>query len=106
MLIASEQDLETYCRQLAQRAKRASSALARVTGQQKNDWLGHAAQAIRSQVDRILEANQRDVQAAPGFGLTNAQIDRLLLTAERAESIALGIEQIALLPDPVGESCR
>src|SRR5262249_21262251 len=57
----------------------------------------------RKRTDEILEANARDLKAAPGFGLTNAEIDRLKLNPARIESIAAAIEQIAALPNPVGE---
>jgi glutamate-5-semialdehyde dehydrogenase len=51
----------------------------------------------------LLQANAADVGAAPSFGLTEAQIDRLLLNSKRIEDIATGLEQVAALPDPVGE---
>jgi glutamate-5-semialdehyde dehydrogenase len=89
---------------VAERAKRASAALARASGQQKNDWLHRSAAALRGQVDRLLAANQLDIGAAPDYGLSAAQIDRLKLTPDRIEGIAAGMEQIALLPDPVGEA--
>ena len=50
-----------------------------------------------------MEANAADIEAAPGFGLTAAQIDRLRLDAGRIESIAAGLDAVAALPDPVGE---
>ena len=96
-------DLRDYCVQIARRAKAAAAELACVTGQQKNDWLRQSAASLREGTDRILQANQRDLQAAPGFGLTDAQIDRLQLTPQRVEAIAAGLVEIAMLPDPVGE---
>ncbi len=103
MSTKQSQDLAVYCQQLAQRARRASIDLAQVTGQQKNDWLRHSAAALRKQTEAILQANQRDIDAAPGFGLTDAQIDRLKLSPDRIEGIARGLEEVAQLPDPVGE---
>ncbi|MFM8804407.1 MAG: glutamate-5-semialdehyde dehydrogenase [Planctomycetia bacterium] len=52
---------------------------------------------------RSMAANQLDLAAAPGFGLTAAAIDRLTLDPKRGEGIAAGVEAGALLPDPVGE---
>ena len=52
----------------------------------------------------ILQANQRDIEAAPGYGLTEAQVDRLKLTADRIDGIAQGLGEIAALPDPIGET--
>jgi glutamate-5-semialdehyde dehydrogenase len=103
MSTTTQEDLQAYCQQVAARAKSAAARLARVTGQQKNDWLMGSARALRQQTDRILAANKQDIQAAPDYGLSAAQIDRLKLSAARVESIAAGMEQIATLPDPVGE---
>ncbi len=104
MSIAPETDLQQYCRQVAERAQAASVELAQVTGQQKNDWLRRSAAALRAGTASILAANQRDLAAAPDYGLTSAQVDRLTLSAERIEAIAEGLEQIAMLPDPIGET--
>jgi len=101
--MTSDLELKEYCEQTAARAKAASAQLALLTGQQKNDWLVRSAGMLRRHVDRILAANQRDLEAAPGYGLTAAQVDRLKLTVDRVEAIAVGMEQIAMLPDPVGE---
>ena len=62
-----------------------------------------SARALREQADTLLAANDEDLAAAPGFGLTSAQTDRLKLTRERIEGIAVGLEEVAALPDPVGE---
>ncbi|MHB0957385.1 MAG: glutamate-5-semialdehyde dehydrogenase [Pirellulaceae bacterium] len=97
-------DLNAYCTDVAQRAAEASRALAAVRGELKNQWLRQSAAAVRSQSDGIETANQRDVAAAPTYGLTAAQIDRLRLTAARIEDIARGLEEVAALPDPVGET--
>jgi glutamate-5-semialdehyde dehydrogenase len=98
-----ERDLAEYCRQTARRAKAASMELALATGEQKNRWLKHSAARLREQSAALLEANAADIEAAPGFGLTDAQIDRLRLNRERLNDIATGLEEVAALPDPVGE---
>jgi glutamate-5-semialdehyde dehydrogenase len=103
MSTATQPDLAEYCRETASRAKAAAGELAQATGQQKNDWLKQSAGRLRSQSAQILAANAQDVAAAPGFNLTEAQIDRLRLTPKRIEEIAVGLEQVAALPDPVGE---
>ncbi len=84
-------------------AARAAAELPRVTGAQKQQWLRDSATALRQQVDRLVAANQKDLDAAPGFGLTDAQIDRLRLTPARIESIAVALEEVATLPEPIGE---
>ncbi|PQO38553.1 glutamate-5-semialdehyde dehydrogenase [Blastopirellula marina] len=104
MAIADETDLTTYCLQTAEKALAASRVLATVSGQAKNDWLRASAAALRESSDAIAEANARDIANATGYGLTDAQIDRLRLTEDRVEGIASALEQIAMFPDPIGET--
>jgi glutamate-5-semialdehyde dehydrogenase len=106
MAIATELDLEKYCADVATRAKRASARLASASTKAKDEWLRRAAELLRDRVEQIEDANTRDVAAAPGYGLTPAQVDRLRLTPQRVEEIAVGLEQIAELPDPIGEVIR
>jgi glutamate-5-semialdehyde dehydrogenase len=103
MTSASERDLAAYCRQLAEEAKRASAELAVAAGQQKNAWLRESAAQLRSAKGLVIAANAKDLAAAPGYGLTDAQVDRLRLNEPRIEEIAVGLEEVAALPDPVGE---
>ena len=95
--------LEALCRDLAGRARAASEELAAASTAAKNKWLLAAAAALEARSAEVLEANARDVAAAPGFGLNAAAIDRLTLTAARVEAAADGLRQVAALPDPVGE---
>jgi glutamate-5-semialdehyde dehydrogenase len=88
---------------MAERAKAASEVLACVSTEAKNRWLLSAAQAIESRSSELLEANARDVEAAPGHGLNAAAIDRLKLTPDRLKAAADGLRQVATLPDPIGE---
>ena len=103
MAVADSVDLRQYCEQVAQRARAASAELAQKTGLQKNDWLRRSASLLRDSATVIEEANASDLTAAPDFGLTEAQIDRLRLTPDRIEAIAVALEEIAMLRDPVGE---
>ena len=103
MAIVENQDLRAYCEDVAKKAKAASAQLAVVTGKQKNDWLRKSAAVLREQTKTILAANAKDVAAAPGFGLTDAQTDRLRLDADRIDAIASGMEEVAMLADPIGE---
>jgi glutamate-5-semialdehyde dehydrogenase len=96
-------DLGVHCRGIAARARQAAIDLAAVSGDRKSACLKAAAARIRADVDAILAANAIDVAAAPGYGLTTAAIDRLLLDPKRVEGIAAGVEAVASLPDPVGE---
>ena len=96
-------DLVALCRQLAERARAASEELAATPTAAKNRWLLAAAAALEARSAEVLEANARDVAAAPGFGLNAAAIDRLTLTPARIKAAADGLRQVAALPDPVGE---
>ena len=96
-------DLANHCRSIASRARQASIELASVTGAEKSACLRAAAAQIRADAAEILAANQLDLAAAPGYGLSPAAIDRLTLDAKRVESIAAGVEAVALQSDPVGE---
>ncbi len=104
MAIGEEQDLEQYCIDTARRARCASAAMALVDTEVKNAWLIESARRLREAQSDVLAANQLDVEAAPGFGLTSAQTDRLRLDAARLEGIAAGLEDVAALPDPIGET--
>ena len=96
-------DLVVYSRNLANRAQAASRALATVTGQRKIDWLRRSAALIRARSAELLAANARDLEAAGEYGLNAAAIDRLRLTEGRLDSIAAALEQVAVLPEPIGE---
>lgn len=99
----STADLNAYCLDVARRAKAASAAVGQLRGASKNYWLRTSATRLRDESDRLLAANALDLAAAPGFGLSDAEIDRLKLTRARIDAIAVGLEEVAALPDPVGE---
>jgi glutamate-5-semialdehyde dehydrogenase len=101
--VAAPRDLAEYARQVASRARQAARQLAVATGAQKNAWLTRSAELIRERRAALLEANDRDCTAAQQAGLSGALIDRLRLTEARLEAIARGLEQVAELPEPVGE---
>ncbi|MCC7423264.1 MAG: aldehyde dehydrogenase family protein, partial [Planctomycetaceae bacterium] len=95
--------LSEYADQLARQAREASARLALATGGQKNEWLQRSAARLVERTDELLTANARDVEAAPGFGLNAAAIDRLTLNPARLKKIADALREVAALPDPVGE---
>jgi glutamate-5-semialdehyde dehydrogenase len=106
MATATQPNLDKYCADVAQRAKRASSQLAITSADLKNRWLRKSADLLRENIARIETANEEDLAAAPGYGLSDAQIDRLKLNSKRIGEIAAGLEQVAELPDPIGEVIR
>ena len=85
---------------IARRARAASSVIAAATQEQKNEIILAVAQALRTHKDQIQAANALDVQAGRDNGLREALIDRLMLTDKVIESMAVGAEQVAALPDP------
>ncbi len=89
---------------LCRAARQAARMLAKVRTNQKNDALRQSAQKLRKDSAEILAANRQDVEAAKQVGLTAAMIDRLSLDPSRIESMASGLDVIASLPDPVGET--
>ncbi|QDT70781.1 Gamma-glutamyl phosphate reductase [Planctomycetes bacterium MalM25] len=95
-------DIPAYCREVAERAKRASALLATVPGDVKIAWLRRSAELLRTESAPLAEANAKDLSAAPDYGLTDAQVDRLRLTPDRIEGIAAALEEVAMLRDPVG----
>ena len=98
-----QQSIATAMDALGKAARSAAVRLARCDSDQRNLALQQAAAAIRTQADRILAANSKDMRAAENRGLSSALLDRLSLDEERIESIACGLEAVVELPDPVGQ---
>ena len=96
-------DLQAYCLDLGRRAKRAATELSIVTGAQKQDWLGRSARLLNERSAALAEANGLDIAAAPGYGLSEAAVDRLRLTPPRIADMAQALEQVAALPEPIGQ---
>lgn len=88
---------------IGQTARDASRAIARASTRDKNTALLAIASAIRSQRSELLAANAADLAAAKAEGLDAAMMDRLTLSEKGIEAMAQGLEQVAALPDPVGE---
>ena len=96
-------DIQHYIDQLGQQAREASRIIAVTDGQRKNDALRQIAANLRTNSTLIFDANQNDLAAARAAGLEAAMLDRLSLTEKGIAQMADGVEQIAALPDPVGE---
>ena len=90
----------------ARRAREAAFALRSLDRQAKDAALRACAQALRDQADRIVEVNALDVDAARRTGTSEALVDRLTLDRRRLESIAAALDDVAELPDPVGDVVR
>jgi len=96
-------DVKHYMQTLGQQAREASRALARAGTKTKNHALMCIASEIRAAADTLKQQNGLDLEAGIAKGLDAALLDRLELTDARIEGMAEGLEQIAALPDPVGE---
>ncbi|HPE00772.1 MAG TPA: glutamate-5-semialdehyde dehydrogenase [Burkholderiaceae bacterium] len=96
-------ELSAYVADLGRRARSAAAALARASGAAKDAALRGIAAALRARCAEILAANARDVERAAGAGLEAPLVDRLRLSPALVEQMAEGLEQIAALPDPIGE---
>ena len=97
------ENIELYMNQIGQRARAASRAMARADTAAKNRALQLIAAAIRRDADTLRAANAKDLDAARANGLAEAMLDRLTLSDKAIATMAEGLEQIAQLPDPIGE---
>jgi glutamate-5-semialdehyde dehydrogenase len=88
---------------LGHAARAAARVLALAPAEQKNQALMAMAAKIRRSAGDILSENQRDLANAKAKDLKQSFVDRLTLTEARLEAMAKGLEEIAALPDPVGQ---
>ncbi|MDR2015301.1 MAG: glutamate-5-semialdehyde dehydrogenase [Azoarcus sp.] len=96
-------DIQQIMHAMGHRAREASRLLAAASTGTKNTALIATAEEIRRQCDTLLAANAKDLALARQNGLESAMLDRLALNERGVEAIAAGLEQVASLPDPVGE---
>ena len=95
--------IQDMMQDIGKRARSASRAMARAPSEQKNQALHQIAKVVRQRVDEILVVNQIDVERAKANGQDAAFIDRLTMTPKTIETMALGLEQIVSLDDPIGK---
>src|SRR4051794_40632346 len=88
---------------MGQHARRAARTLALASTERKNAALETIAAALLAHADAVLAANAIDLERGRAAGLTDALLDRMLLTHARLENIAADTRNVAQLPDPVGE---
>jgi glutamate-5-semialdehyde dehydrogenase len=89
--------------EICKKAKTASAQLAKASAEVRNRALCNMANSLERCCAEILEANQKDVEAARAKGIKEALIDRLILNKKRVNSMASNLREIAELPNPVGE---
>ena len=96
-------DLQATIAHMGAAARAASAKLAAASTDSKNTALLALARLLREQPRALRDANERDVSAAVAAGLAAPLVDRLKLTDKIIETVAQGCEQIASMPDPIGE---
>ncbi len=101
--IVTRMDLEETVLEMCRNARRAARVLATSSEIQRNAALGEASRRLRASTSALLEANARDRARAMAAGMSAAFVDRLTLTEETIEAMAAGIDQVTLLPDPLGQ---
>jgi glutamate-5-semialdehyde dehydrogenase len=102
MKTGNAENIEQMMLTIGQQARIASRAMARASSEQKNQALSNIAKAIRRDIAKIRDANAKDVERAKANGSDPAFIDRLTMTDKSIETMALGLEQIVDLNDPIG----
>ena len=95
-------NVRKYVERLARDAKSASRELSFASDDSRRAAVHAMASALRERSPEVLAANARDMEDARRAGTTEGMLDRLLLTPERMESMAAGLDALAELPDPVG----
>jgi glutamate-5-semialdehyde dehydrogenase len=100
---AHDANLASQMLTMGVRAREASALIAKAGPEKRTMALAAMAHRIREASSVILDANAQDMIAARDKGLTPALLDRLELNTARIESMAKGLEEVAALPDPVGD---
>jgi glutamate-5-semialdehyde dehydrogenase len=96
-------DIPAYMAHVGVAARAAATVMAAASTASRNQALRRLAERLREQVGALQQANALDLQAARGAGLAAPLLDRLKLTPQIIDTVAKGCEQIAAMPDPVGE---
>jgi glutamate-5-semialdehyde dehydrogenase len=96
--------LEIELRERLELARRAARQLALASSDRKNRALGVLAELLRESTVTILNANREDLDNALAASHTGAFVERLTLSPDRIAAIAHSVDQVAALPDPVGET--
>jgi len=95
--------IQNMMQEIGERARSTSRAMARASSEQKNQALLQIAKGVRQKADEILAVNLIDVERAKANGQDAAFVDRLTMTPKTIETMALGLEQIVTLDDPIGK---
>ena len=96
-------NIAEYMQTLGLQAKTASAHMARAPAAIKNRALAGLAKLLRQNLENLQAANQRDLDRAAAGGLAGPLLERLKLGVKDLETVALGCEQLAAMPDVIGE---
>ncbi len=96
-------EIKELVTEIGQKAKKAARELTSLSTEVKNKVLRLVAERLRAERVWLQAENEKDVEAAKAKGLSGALIDRLTLSDKVIEAMAQGLEEVAALPDPVGE---
>jgi glutamate-5-semialdehyde dehydrogenase len=88
--------------EICKKAKIASVEMAKLSADAKNTAICRMANALEANVDKILAANQADVEAAKVKGLKASLLDRLALDQKKVQTMAKELREVSALPDPIG----
>ena len=100
-IVTLNNEVHSQMQSIGKRARAAYTLMAEATSAQKEKALEVAAKELRKNAAKILAANEKDVEYGEHKKLDAAMIDRLKLDAKRIEGMAVGLETVAALPDPV-----
>lgn len=95
--------MNSALQQIGENARGAVPELQKLSTEDKNRILRACARALTDNAGTLLSENEKDIAAGKASGMAEGLIDRLTLTRERIEGMAEGLNQVADLPDPVGE---
>ncbi len=96
-------DIPAYMAHVGVAARAAATSMAAASTAAKDDTLRRLAALLRAETAALQVANAKDLQAAEAAGLSAPMVDRLRLTPKVLDTVAQGCEQLAAMPDPVGE---
>jgi len=102
-IVESTDNIHNLMQDMGKRARGAYSQLAEAKNEQKDMALAQAALCLRERTQQLIEQNEKDLEYGRQKGLDPAMLDRLRLDAKRIESMAVGLETICTIPDPVNK---
>lgn len=96
--------ISDYMTKVGQQSVKASAELKSLSTKAKDNLLLSIAENIRNEKDKIITANQEDLNLAKKNKMPKAMLNRLMLDSDRIEGIAKSVEEIVKLPDPIGKN--